>query len=85
MIIDKNKGYWNVGKSPYLDELAYYLYLKDFDNWIHSIGFEKPITQYVFCMQHSYEKNTGHIAQYYNKALSVIRKEKLEKINEKIL
>ena len=81
MNIDKSLGCWNLGNCSYLDELAYHLYLKDYDNWFHSVGFEEPITQYVFGMQHSYEKNTGHVAQYYNKSVLVIRKEKLEEIN----
>jgi len=91
MIIDKSVGFWwLVGNCSYLQDIAYYLYIKDFDNYFH---ISKPISQYVFIMQHSYEKNTGYISQYYQQALSIIRKEKLEKlindstnkINKKIL
>lgn len=79
MIIDKSVGYW----FEYVDDLtdiAYYLYVKDWNNWIHSKDIKEPITQYLFIMQHSYEKNNIYINRYFNQALNIIRKEKLKMI-----
>lgn len=87
MIYNKDDGYWNAGeKCSYLDNLAYYLYVSEYCNWVREQDLtNQPMTHYIFILQHADKEYSRYIEQYYNKALSIIRKEKLEKINEKIL
>lgn len=73
MEIDKSKGLWAQNTDiekyniKYIDDLAYYLYVKDLD-----INFIYPQIGFKDYFQGSPE--------YYNKANIILRKEKINKL-----
>jgi len=85
MIIDKGWGYWNLKNSTIFDDIAYYLFVqyyvhdyKDSQLYMSNMEYEPPNQKWFYFRKLYYEK-------YYNKANIILRKEKLNKINETII
>ncbi|MFW6226325.1 MAG: hypothetical protein ACOC3V_05155 [bacterium] len=80
MIIDKsignwfitvNVGHYNIFGVQYVDDLAYHIYCQYMKN-----------TKTTITSQLNFYVNSDEYSEYYDKALYIIRKEKIEKIND---
>jgi len=76
MLIDKKYGTWDYSNSTLLDDLSYKLFFDDFKQLYYS-----PIlTQTYFINQY---KNIDCGKEFYKKAINILRKEKIEYLNDK--
>jgi len=77
MIFNKNIGNW-YKKSTYLDDVVYQLYLDEIKNTNDENypGYQ----EYLIAVHIKYKNN--QIENAYNIAKNIIRKEKIEKLNE---
>jgi len=75
MDIDKSRGYWTKGsETTYLDDLAYYMYCQ----------YRKNKPTYNLTSQDAMMVHPKVYRRFYNEALIIIRREKLNKIITKI-
>ena len=85
MIIDKSLGFWNLDKANKLDDIAYYLFVNDFIKCRRFGKQEISYSDYLDVPDQNWFGDWSDIeiqSDYYKSAKILIRKEKLEKLNE---
>ena len=83
MKIDKSIGIW-VEDTTCLDDIAYLLYIQYLKNNYEFEGYRIPVGSYssqkIFLR--GYKNNNAFVINFYNDAKKIIRKEKVNKLNE---